>query len=261
MSARPAASSASRICMNCGTPLLGSHCHACGQRGEAQRFTLSRLLHEIPHAIFHVDHGFPATLRALATRPGRTIREYLDGKRARYFNPLTLLVILGGLCALGYSKYPFDFQYLANSMPAGRRADYADTLQVLFEYYTLSMMLQLPIASAITLVLFRKRGRSYGEHLVANAYIFAFMSLIGLAALPFYIATNGGPWFATAWMVSFFPYFVYQSWATYGAFASPQHRIGDALRALAASAAYILFSALLQGLFVAIYMGASNALR
>jgi Protein of unknown function (DUF3667) len=247
--------------MNCATPLLGPHCHACGQRGEAQRFTLRRLLHEIPHAIFHVDHGFPATLRALATRPGQTIREYLDGKRVRYFNPLTMLVILGGLCALGYSKYPFDFKLLASNLPAEQRADYTKTIRMLFEYYTLSMVLQLPVAAAITSVLFRRRGRNYGEHLVANAYIFAFMSLIGLLALPFYIATNGGPWFAAAWLISLVPYFVYQSWATYGAFASPDRRISDALRALAGSAAYILVSGLLQGLGIGLYMAASAALQ
>ena len=45
------------ICLNCGTALVGSHCHQCGQSGHVHR-SLSGIGHELVHGVFHFEGKF-----------------------------------------------------------------------------------------------------------------------------------------------------------------------------------------------------------
>lgn len=78
-------------CLNCGTPLIGSHCHACGQAGHVHR-TAGAILHDIGHAVFHFEGKAWRTLPMLVTRPGELTRRYVDGERARFVSPLALFL-------------------------------------------------------------------------------------------------------------------------------------------------------------------------
>ena len=75
-------------CLNCQAPLHTPYCGQCGQSAKVHRFTLAGLLHDVPHAVFHVERGILPTLAGLLRRPGATINAYLDGQRTRFFNPL-----------------------------------------------------------------------------------------------------------------------------------------------------------------------------
>lgn len=81
-------------CKNCGAELFDKHCHRCGQKASVKRIELSWLIKELPHAIFHVDHGFFYNLKNLFTRPGFAIKDYLAGRRKPFFHPVTYLAIL-----------------------------------------------------------------------------------------------------------------------------------------------------------------------
>ena len=98
-------------CLNCGTPLVGAHCHGCGQRGHVHK-TLSAFFHDLLHAVLHFEGKVWRTLPMLAWRPGRLTREYIDGRRASYVSPIALFLFtiflmfavfsaLGGGTALG----------------------------------------------------------------------------------------------------------------------------------------------------------------
>lgn len=87
-------------CLNCDAPLGGKFCQHCGQPAKVKRYTFGAFLHELPHELLHLDHALPHTLKALLTKPGSTIRAYLDGKRARIYSPIALLFLLSGLVAL-----------------------------------------------------------------------------------------------------------------------------------------------------------------
>ena len=43
-----------QACLNCGTPLAGDYCHACGQRGHVHR-TLTAFFHDLLHGVFHFE--------------------------------------------------------------------------------------------------------------------------------------------------------------------------------------------------------------
>jgi hypothetical protein len=80
-----------KCCLNCGTPLLGRHCHACGQAAHVH-MTLGAFFHDLLHGVFHFEGKIWRTIPALVFRPGRMAREYIDGKRATYVSPIALFL-------------------------------------------------------------------------------------------------------------------------------------------------------------------------
>lgn len=67
-------------CLNCGTPLQGAFCHACGQKAHIHR-TISGIMHDLVHGVLHLDGKLWNTLPLLVFKPGRLTREYIEGKR------------------------------------------------------------------------------------------------------------------------------------------------------------------------------------
>lgn len=78
-------------CLNCDTPLIGSHCYNCGQTAHVHR-TLGAFFHDLLHGVFHFEGKVFRTLPMLAFRPGKLTREYIDGRRASYVSPLALFL-------------------------------------------------------------------------------------------------------------------------------------------------------------------------
>ena len=80
-----------QACLNCGTALIGSHCHTCGQAAHVHK-TIGAFFHDLLHGVFHFEGKIWRTVPALALRPGRMTREYIDGRRASYVSPIALFL-------------------------------------------------------------------------------------------------------------------------------------------------------------------------
>ncbi|HYD38712.1 MAG TPA: DUF3667 domain-containing protein, partial [Allosphingosinicella sp.] len=80
-----------RACLNCGTELLGPHCHQCGQAGHVHR-TLTAFWHDLAHSVLHFDGKLWRTLPLLAWRPGELTRRYIAGERAKFVSPMALFL-------------------------------------------------------------------------------------------------------------------------------------------------------------------------
>ena len=78
-------------CLNCGTRLVGSHCHACGQQAHLHR-TLGAFMHDLLHGVLHFEGKTWKTLPLLAFRPGELTRRYIEGERARFVSPMALFL-------------------------------------------------------------------------------------------------------------------------------------------------------------------------
>jgi hypothetical protein len=78
-------------CLNCGTALMGPHCHACGQPAHVHR-SVSAWWHDLAHGVLHLDGKIWRTLPLLAWRPGELTRRYIAGERARFVSPLALFL-------------------------------------------------------------------------------------------------------------------------------------------------------------------------
>lgn len=81
-------------CENCGVPLLGEHCYACGQpvKGLVRHFT--SVIGDFADTVFNWDARLPRSLWPLLVRPGWLTREYFAGRRVRYVSPVRLFVTL-----------------------------------------------------------------------------------------------------------------------------------------------------------------------
>jgi len=81
-----------KSCLNCGAPLSGPYCGACGQKAHVHRSVL-HAVEEFLHGIVHFDSKFWRTLPLLLFRPGKLTREYVRGRRARYVAPVALFLL------------------------------------------------------------------------------------------------------------------------------------------------------------------------
>ena len=90
----PVPERAPAACQNCGTPLLGEHCYACGQpvKGLVRHFT--SILGDFLDSVFNIDERVFRTLWPLLARPGYLSCEYFAGHRVRFVSPVRLFVFL-----------------------------------------------------------------------------------------------------------------------------------------------------------------------
>jgi hypothetical protein len=77
-------------CLNCGEPLAGAFCSACGQRDIPPYPSVRELAGEALSEFSGWDGRLTSTVRALILHPGMLTHEFLEGRRARYISPLRL---------------------------------------------------------------------------------------------------------------------------------------------------------------------------
>jgi hypothetical protein len=94
-------------CQNCGEPLLGEHCYACGQPTKGLVRHFSSIVGDFMDSVFELDSRILRTLGPLLWRPGYLSSEYFAGRRVRYVSPVRLFVFLS-LLAFFAAKLSFD---------------------------------------------------------------------------------------------------------------------------------------------------------
>ncbi len=75
-------------CQNCGAPLSGPYCSACGQHDVDYHRSFGHVLEDALEGVFHFDGKFLKSARYVFTRPGFLTSEFIAGRRTRYTNPV-----------------------------------------------------------------------------------------------------------------------------------------------------------------------------
>jgi hypothetical protein len=171
---------AEEICKNCGYSLTSKYCGNCGQKATVHRIGMKALLHDIPHAIFHVDSGFFYNVRELFIRPGYAIRDYLEGKRKAFFHPVTYLAILLvlNLFAVKVTNLHYYDETELLSMSADEIAfikEYDATQWWFLEHTYLYMLIAIPACTGFCYLFFKifKQRFNYAEYAVIVMFIIA----------------------------------------------------------------------------------------
>jgi hypothetical protein len=86
--------SAEGHCDNCGAPLYGKYCYACGQPTVGMVRHFSSVLSDIADSVLNVDERLFRTIGPLYVRPGKLTLDYFAGRRARYVTPFRLVFFL-----------------------------------------------------------------------------------------------------------------------------------------------------------------------
>lgn len=86
-------------CLNCDRQLNEGEkfCSNCGQKTDLHRLSFHEFSNEIIHYTTHADKSIFTLLRDLVVKPGTIGREYIAGKRQKYFKPLNFFFIVAGI--------------------------------------------------------------------------------------------------------------------------------------------------------------------
>ena len=210
-----AESTSSIHCRNCDAAMDSAQrfCGACGQRTAVGRLTMRDIGHDLLHAITHADHSIFALLKELTLRPGRVAREYVEGKRKKYFGPFGFLIISVGLASF------IIVMTGVNWFAPGGYNPVSDFLQ---KHINLVILMQMPILALLCWGLFADARLHYAEHLILAAYTSGFRALfLGLVEVPLLVLS--GATTANSRLVGVY----YVLWASYFAFAAYQFYRGN----------------------------------
>ncbi|MBT1690004.1 DUF3667 domain-containing protein [Dawidia soli] len=167
-------------CKNCHAPAPGAYCAACGQQTHIHRVTMGHLAHEVSHALTHADKGFLLLIKELITRPGIVAREYLNGKRKKYFNPFTFLVITSALYAYISYKTGYSNAMVASDAPSSNRSPYyQEVIEIVVQNGKLLMLILIVPLFATLSWLFSIRSRfNLAENFVLQAFVVGQINIV-----------------------------------------------------------------------------------
>ena len=89
-----AAQAPQRACANCGAPMHGPYCYACGQPEKGMIRQLASVMSDVLDTVFNIDSRVFRSLFPLYFRPGYLTTEYFAGRRVRYVTPFRLFFFL-----------------------------------------------------------------------------------------------------------------------------------------------------------------------
>lgn len=186
-------------CKNCATSFEGKFCPNCSQKAATHRLTLGHFMHETTHAVTHTDKGILLLIKELFVRPGVVAREYAEGKRKKYFNPLTFILIMMAIQVFAtkqtdfYGKFTRQMQQLyeriEKSSPnatkrkekfnqqveeADKRMTFANDNNKIINF------IFIPFLSLLTWLFFKRSGYNYAENLILNVLIGGQMVILFL---------------------------------------------------------------------------------
>lgn len=182
----------SNSCKNCQATVTGKYCSNCGQATHTHRINYHFLVHEIQHGLLHFDGGVLYTIKELFTRPGASIREYIEGKRVKHFKPLSFVVLLA-------TVYGLLSLYFHNDVSGGMKVtgDARGTVAVagfndwVSKHYVTYILISLPFSGLASYIVFRKQGYNLVEHLVLSTYGIGQMLVLQLLFFPLSYALTG----------------------------------------------------------------------
>jgi hypothetical protein len=82
------------FCLNCGTKLLDTFCHHCGQKDIPKRQTLGELWSNFISSFWSYEGKFFQTTKYLLTKPGFLAIEYNAGRRESYYHPARMYAFI-----------------------------------------------------------------------------------------------------------------------------------------------------------------------
>lgn len=165
--------SKTKACKNCDGVLLPAYkfCPQCGQSAKIKRLNLKQVRKDLLKKFLHAEMGIVYLTKALALRPGIVAREYFEGKRKRYYEPLKYLTLSVGISVLA-TEY-FDLMSTA-------RAGANPVSVFVARHLNVILMFSVPIAAFISWLFFPKKRYNYAEHLALHAFVGGFRTLFYL---------------------------------------------------------------------------------
>ncbi len=112
-SMKPLTSHEGLHCANCGVPMHGEFCHACGQSTHSVLKPMHHMVEETVETVLHIDGRIVHTLPPLLLKPGFLTLEFFSGRRVRYIAPFRLMFVL---CVLSFFVFHLAIDQLSSKV-------------------------------------------------------------------------------------------------------------------------------------------------
>ena len=172
------------ICRNCGYTADCCFCPECGQSTAVKRLELLALLRELPNVLWNLDRGILYNLVQLTIRPGYAIKDYLDGKRRRFYHPLAymLVVLAVMLVAMNFMNVHYYDAHQDAWMTAEQAAfwkEYDATQQAWVRFYKFYIPFYLPWMALLWYAWLRAMKQAYtiAESICISFFVSAQMTV------------------------------------------------------------------------------------
>ncbi len=185
------------LCTNCGHVIEEKFCPNCGQK-RYRRIDGKYIAEEVQNGVIQINGGFFYTLLRTLQNPGRTAREFIEGKRVSHYKPLAMVFVLGGISTfLAYKVLKLDELMVQAYSAADINSDFMmDYVAQAPNFANLMVLALIPFFALTTKTAFRKWGNNYYEHIVMCSYIMIFYTLAGMLLIyPVFFVFKNHPHF------------------------------------------------------------------
>ena len=160
------------ICKNCGAHFKGNFCPNCGQKASAGRLKVGHVVDEFWHNMTHTDKGYLALLLDMVKRPGVVIREYVDVKRKKYFNPYTFYLVTTAILIF-ISNLVFKYEDKLYNY----HNEYGQYLNL---HYNIIILCCLPVCALILWLAFYKKKFNYAEWITFLIFSYGLINFFNI---------------------------------------------------------------------------------
>jgi hypothetical protein len=130
-------------------------------------------------------------IKELFSRPGKSIREFINGKRVKYLNPLSFVILVAGIYAILAHLLSIN-TFIGNISMTGdsgnqlneANEDVNKITEWVLSHYALFSLAQVPVFSLGTYLSFKSSKYNFVEHLVINSYLTGQRLLLHIIVLP-----------------------------------------------------------------------------
>jgi hypothetical protein len=179
-------------CKNCNNQFEGKFCNSCGQSADTARLDFKFLLKNLHKNFIKIFHkGIFYTSRQLFTRPGHSIREYIEGKRVNHFEPIGLLIAFATFYGLLYHTFDINMISGLSDNTLSGKLDFRSVGNWIADHFSLVTLLFVPVYSVGSYLSFRKQGYNFYEHIYLNTFLASQRLLIRIATFPLLVILDG----------------------------------------------------------------------
>ena len=204
-------------CPSCGARIDAAFCAKCGERRpHPDDLTLRKLGSQTLDGLTHLDGKTPRSAWLLLAKPGFLTAEYVRGAHKRYVKPTTLFLMANTAYYLlqpftgsntfrttlalqgqqAYSRLTRPLIEAKLAQPGLDREAFAAAFDARSQSLSkLLLIMFVPLLAAVVAVVYRKRRRPFGEHLVLalhfKAFVLSYVCLLLMPLVPRLLAMLG----------------------------------------------------------------------
>ena len=174
-------------CKNCESELNGKFCNNCGQRTSVGKVTFKETFQDFMDMVFSVNAPLMLTLKMLIVNPGKLFREYLNGKRKKYYKPVAFFILSTVVYLILISILNYNpFSNLASAGDVSK--DFDLLLNQANEFMAQNMnnfLFVFVFSFGILLKLFFYKRYSLIEYIAVSFYLVGVFTIIIVVFMPF----------------------------------------------------------------------------